>query len=233
MSCQYWSIDKNVWQWYENIELFKWWEITTTYYVLTCDLVHSREVTHRLEAQEELKTVITLVNGIFKEIILSPFVIVWGDSFQGALKSLSDFYSILETFEENFSVKFRCGIGIGSITTVFSPNSLEMDGPAFHRSHEALEFAKEEKRSVWIKSGKTSFDKVVNALLILLSTLKSGWTSKQKAVITLRKQNLTYKDIGKRRNITKQAVSNILKSAHWKDISLAIETLNNLTYDDS
>ena len=203
------------------------------YFILTCDLIRSREITRRLEAQEELKNAIDLINSVFKKIILAPFVIVWGDSFQGVLKSLSDFYSILETLEENLSMKFRCGIGIGTITTVFSLNTLEMDGPAFHRSHEALEFAKEEKRSVWIKSGKTSFDKVVNALLILLSTLKSGWTSKQKAVINLRKQNLTYEDIGKRRNITKQAVSNILKSAHWKDVSFAIETLNNLTYENS
>ncbi len=216
----------------KNIELSKRWEIPTTYCILTCDLVRSREVTRRLEAQEELKAAIKLINGVFRKTILSPFVIVWGDSFQGVLKSLSGFYSILETFEENLSVKFRCGIGIGKITTIFSPNTLEMDGPAFHRSQEALEFAKEEKRSVWIKSEKTSFDKVVNTLLILLSTVKSGWTNKQKAIIGLRKQDLTYKDIGKRRSITKQAVSNILKSAHWKDVSLAIETLNNLTYDD-
>ncbi|MCK4848052.1 MAG: hypothetical protein KAT16_03415 [Candidatus Heimdallarchaeota archaeon] len=202
------------------------------YYILTCDLVHSREVTRRLEAQEELKTAIKLINSVFKKNILSPFVIVWGDSFQGALKSLSSFYTILETLEENISVKFRCGIGIGTITTVFSPNTLEMDGPAFHRSQEALEFAKEEKRSLWIKSDKPSFDKVVNALFILLSTVKSGWTSKQKAIISLRKQDLVYEEIGKRRSITKQAVSSILKSAHWKDVSLAIETLNNLSYQD-
>ena len=143
------------------------------YFILTCDLVRSREITRRLEAQEELKNAIDLINGVFKETILAPFVIVWGDSFQVVLKSLSGFYSILETFEENLSVKFRCGIGIGRITTNFSPNTLEMDGPAFHRSQEALEFAKEEKRSVWIKSEKTSFDKVVNTLLILTFSIPS------------------------------------------------------------
>ncbi|MHA1946196.1 MAG: SatD family protein [Candidatus Hodarchaeales archaeon] len=203
------------------------------YYILTCDLVSSRDFKQRLEVQEELKITIELINNIFKETILSPFVIVWGDSFQGVLKSLSGFYSILETFEENLSVKFRCGIGIGTISTKFSLNTLEMDGPAFLRSREALEFAKEEKHSVWMKSEKASYDKIVNALLILLSTIKSGWTNKQKAVIKLRKQELKYKDIGKNRGISKQAVSNILKSAHWKDISFAIETLNNLTYVDS
>jgi hypothetical protein len=108
-----------------------------------------------------------------------------------------------------------------------------MDGPAFHRSQAALEFAKEEKRSVWIKSEKPSFDKLVNTSLILLSTVKSGWTETQKETIHLRRKSLKYENIGKRRGITKQAVSNILKSAHWKDVALAIETLNNLTYEDS
>jgi hypothetical protein len=207
--------------------------ISMKYYVLTCDLVSSRGFKQRLEVQEELKTTIKVINRIFEETILSPFVIVWGDSFQGVLKSLSDFYSILEAFEEKLSVKFRCGIGIGTISTKFSSNTLEMDGPAFLRSREALEFAKEEKYSVWMKSEKEYYDKIVNALLILLSTIKSRWTNTQKAVIKLRKQDLKYKDIGKIRGISKQAVSNILKSAHWKDVSLAIETLNKLTYEDS
>jgi hypothetical protein len=186
-----------------------------------------------LEAQEELKTTIKMINNTFKETILSPFVIVWGDSFQGVLKSLSGFYSILETFEEKLSVKFRCGIGIGTISTKFSSNTLEMDGPAFLRSREALEFAKEKKYAVWMKSEKVYYDEIVNALLILLSTIKSGWTKRQKTVIQLRKQDLKYKDIGKNLGISKQAVSIILKSAHWKDASFAIETLNKLTYGDS
>ena len=203
------------------------------YFILTSDLVGSRKINQRLQAQEELKNAIKIINTIYKETILSPFVIVWGDSFQGVLKSLTNFYSILETFEENLSVKFRCGIGIGTISTTFSLNTLEMDGPAFLRSREALEFAKERDYAVWMKTENTSFDEIVNALLILLSTIKSGWTNKQKEVIKLRKQNLTYNDIGKERGITKQAVSNILKSAHWKKVSLVIETLNNLAYTDS
>ena len=32
------------------------------YFVMTCDIVHSKEVTNRLEVQEELKTVIKQIN---------------------------------------------------------------------------------------------------------------------------------------------------------------------------
>ncbi|PWI47585.1 hypothetical protein CEE45_11065 [Candidatus Heimdallarchaeota archaeon B3_Heim] len=206
------------------------------YFVMTCDIVHSKEVTNRLEVQEELKTVIKQINIDYSKKIMSPFIIVWGDSFQGVLKELTDFYSIFERLEEDLSFKFRCGLGIGTISTKFSRKSLEMDGLAFHRSRAALKIASDNRRTAWIQSENDSFDQLTNSLLTLLTTLKLQWTNRQKEVIHLRKQGLTYEKIGKKiitekeENITKQAVSNILKSAHWEEISLAIETLNKLSY---
>ncbi len=206
------------------------------YVVLTCDIVHSREITNRLEVQETLKSVINQINLDYSERIISPFVIVWGDSFQGVLKELKNFYSIFERLEEELPFNFRCGIGIGTISTTISKNSMEMDGPAFYRSRGALEIAHKNQRSVWIQSKNKSFDQLTNSLLTLLNILKEPWTDRQKEVIHYRRQGLTYEKIGKRiktknsNNITKQAVSNILKSAHWEEIRIAIETLNNLTF---
>ncbi|MHA1993242.1 MAG: SatD family protein [Candidatus Hodarchaeales archaeon] len=206
------------------------------YFVITCDIVHSKDITDRYKAQESLKSVIKEINTKYSEKIISPFVIVWGDSFQGILKELKDFYLIIEHLEEGLPFKFRCGLGIGTITTKFSTNSLEMDGPAFYKSQAALKIASENHRIAWIQSENSLFDQLTNSVLTLLTTLKSGWTERQKKVIKLRKQNLTYEKIGKRiktkdkDKITKQAVSNILKSAHWEEITLAIETLNKLTY---
>ena len=203
---------------------------------MTCDIVHSKEVANRLEVQEELKTVIKQINIDYSKKIIAPFIIVWGDSFQGVLKELTYFYSIFERLEEDLSFKFRCGLGIGTISTQFSRNSLEMDGRAFHRSRVALKIASDNRRTAWIQSENGSFDQLTNSLLTLLTTLKLQLTDRQKEVIHLRKQGLTYEKIGKKivteseENITKQAVSNILKSAHWEEISLAIETLNKLTY---
>jgi hypothetical protein len=202
------------------------------FYVVTCDLVHSKQIKARSKVQETLKTAIRDINQKFVKLIAAPFVIVWGDSFQGVLKSLEGLYTILESFEKHLLVNFRCGLGIGQISTRFSKNALEMDGPAFHRSKEALSVAEKKRRSIWIQSNKEPFDRMVNTLFALLSTIKSGWTSRQRSIIQLRRQNLTYEGIGKKENITKQAVSNILKSAHWDVASLAIETLNNLSFSE-
>ncbi len=201
------------------------------YITLTCDLVSSKNATDRYAVQQELKEAISKINNVFSKKILSPFVIVWGDSFQGVLNSLNDFYTSLETIEECLSIDFRCGLGIGTINTPFSTNPLEMDGPAFHRSQKALMIAEKERRSVWILSEKESFDSVVNTIVTLLTTLKKWWTPRQQDIIKLRKKKLTYKKIGEKMEITKQAVSIILKSAHWEEVSLAIETLNNLNYE--
>ncbi|MHA1977858.1 MAG: SatD family protein [Candidatus Hodarchaeales archaeon] len=208
------------------------------YFVLTCDIVHSKKTTNRLEVQETLKAVIKQINSDYAKKLISPFTIVWGDSFQGVIKELKDFYPIFERLEEGLMLKFRCGLGVGKISTKISKNSLEMDGPAFHRSQAALKIASDDHRAAWIQSENDSFDQLTNSLLTLLTTLKLGWTKRQKKVIYFRKQGLTYEQIGKtietenRENISKQAISNILKSAHWKQITLAIETLNKLTFPE-
>ena len=70
--------------------------------------------------------------------------------------------------------------------------------------------AKKKGRTVWLQSDKTVFDNMINTILTLLITIRKGWTSRQQEIIKLRRKNLTYKEIGKRKEISKQAVSIIL-----------------------
>jgi hypothetical protein len=198
--------------------------------VLTADLKQSREKNKRSEIQNELKNAIRMINDAHSEKIFSPFTIVWGDSFQGVLNTLKNFYEIIEYFNQVISIGFRCGIGIGTIDTEVSKNPLEMDGPAFYYSREALTKAKKTNHQVMINSNNNKFDSLVNSLLILVETLKNRWTSRQKEIIYLKRNNKTYKEIGLTKRITKQAVNNILKSANWKVLSEAIDTLNTQVY---
>ena len=77
---------------------------------------------------------------------------------------------------------------------------------------------------------------MVNTIWVLLNTIKSNWTERQRQVIQLRRQGLTYDKIGEQLKskdkhfITKQAVYNILKSAQWEAIEHGINTLNHLEY---
>ncbi|MFW9903173.1 MAG: SatD family protein [Candidatus Thorarchaeota archaeon] len=196
---------------------------------MTCDLIHSKKVHERFKVQQELKNAVNVVNERYSKQILCPFTTVWGDSFQGALKSLDGFYQILDTFEQLISTEFRCGVGLGEISTEFSPNTLEMDGVAFHRSQDALSIAKKERVYAWIQSGNINFDKIVNTLLTLLYAVKSRWNAHQWEIIRLRQEGLTLEEIGNKKGISKQAVSKILKYTRSKAVFFAIETLNDLT----
>jgi hypothetical protein len=197
------------------------------YFIFTGDLIASRKIPNRSQIQKQLQLAIENINNQFNEQILCPFVIGWGDAFQGVLISLSGLYNIIEAFENQLTVNFRCGIGIGDISTEFTSNPLEMDGPAFQASQYALEEAKKNQRFVCIKSERIQFDMIVNTLWVLFSSIKSGWTQRQYEVIQLRRLNLTYEEIGQKLGITKQAVYNILKSAQWEAIE---HGLNHLEY---
>lgn len=196
---------------------------------MTCDLIHSKKVQERFKVQQELKNAVNVVNEKFSKQLLCPFTTVWGDSFQGALKSLNGLYPILDTFEQLISTEFRCGVGIGNISTEFSSNTLEMDGLAFHRSQDALNIAKKGRYYAWIQSDNTHFDKMVNTLLTLLYAIKTRWNSHQREIIHLRQEGMTYEEIGNTKGISKQAVSKILKYTHSKAVFFAIETLDELT----
>ncbi len=200
------------------------------YYIVTCDLIQSKKVENRAKVQQRIKDTLNFVNTQYSEQILCPFVIVWGDSFQGALKSLKGFYEIVEAFEELIPVDFRCGIGIGKITTEYSNNVLEMDGPAFYHSKSALEIAEKDHKSIWLQSGNTYYDVMVNTIMILLNALKKRWTDHQKEIISLRRKGKKYEEIGRQKDISKQAVNKALKTAQWAEASFAIHTLNEEIY---
>ena len=160
-------------------------------------LSNQKKVPERFQVQQKLKKAVNIINKQYLNEILCTFITVWGDSFQGALKSLKRFYYLLETFEELIPVEFRCGIGIAEITTEPSLNVLEMDGPAFHRSRAALEIAAKDQHRVWIQSANNLFDGMVNTILTLLYVLKASWTTQQKQIIRLRRKGMTYAEIGR------------------------------------
>ncbi len=196
--------------------------------VVTCDLIQSKDLSERSEIQENLKETIKFINKEYSENILCPFIIIWGDSFQGALKSLKGFYKIIEVFEENISTKFRCGIGIGEISTKISSTTLDMDGQVFHRSKNALNLAEKSHWQIYIQSGNDLFDEMINTIFILLYEIKTNWSDRQKDIIKLRRKGWTYKKIGAEKEISKQTVHKILKAAQWKSASKAISTLNKI-----
>ena len=192
----------------------------------------SRQIQNRVDVQQQLKHTLQEINQEYKSQLEAPFVIVWGDSFQGAIKSFKYTYEILESISERFPNKFRCGIGIGDISTSLSSNVLEMDGEALINSRFSLKVTAFYKLDVWIHSRNLLFNKTMNVLFLLLRTLTNQWTDTQREVIRYRKQHLTYQQIGELRGVSKQAINNILRSAKWPQIEMAKRLLFSIDITD-
>lgn len=196
--------------------------------VITGDLRKSRKLKNREEIQEGLKEILNKINQKYKERIIGRFILTGGDEFQGMLKTLQGSYSLLLSLEK-IPVNFYCGIGVGGINTKISSKVSEMDGEAFYKAREALQEAKKLRQTFLIKSGNPLRDKTLNVLFSLLGIIKEGWTSRQREITAFTRQNeLTYKEIGKKVGISKQAISQILKSAHWKEVRRAEEIITQM-----
>ena len=58
----------------------------TLYAAIVGDIINSKKIPNRQEAQKELQSVLNEINSKYKEAIASKFTIVRGDDFQGLIK---------------------------------------------------------------------------------------------------------------------------------------------------
>lgn len=118
------------------------------YVAMTCDLIGSRQLHNRQEAQYHLISVLAKVNQKFKGMIQSPFAITRGDEWQGLLKYPSMYMEVIKYLEKELApLGFYTGIGIGEISYEDPNLSVnQLDGPAFYLARDALNYAKEHQK---------------------------------------------------------------------------------------
>ncbi len=199
------------------------------YCVILGDIDHSRQFSpsERKHIQKQFQQAIEVINREFKHEIISHFLITLGDEFQGVLKSIVPSYQFVCRWTEILKpVNFSFGIGEGEIVTPLQKKALGMDGPAFHRARAALEEAKRKKQKIIYNTGDEKQEIVLNTIILLLDTIKKGWTARQKEVIAnylhYRKQNIVAQHL----KTTKSTVSEILASAHWPVVEEAEKKLD-------
>ena len=106
------------------------------YAVIIGDIVNSRAMDNRGEVQKRFRTVLSDINTKYKAYISAEFKITLGDEFQGLLSDRRNIFRIIMEIEDLMQpVRFRFGIGIGTIDTDINyGDSSEIDGPAYHLS---------------------------------------------------------------------------------------------------
>jgi len=192
--------------------------------VITVDIKGSRMINNRLRLQRELLNVLDAINEEFKDDLLAPFIITLGDECQGAFKSPRRAYDVILRFGKGLNISFYCGIGLGSLETSRSDKVTDMDGPAFHRSRDALELAEKQTKGMEVSivaiSGNDYLNDLLNVLLNVCLTIRNNWTDRQRQIAQYLEENpaTTYEETAQRFHVTKQAVSKVLKAARWSTL---------------
>jgi hypothetical protein len=179
------------------------------YTVIIGDVCGSRKMNDddRYEGQLFLKSAISQINEKFKDHIEAPFTITRGDEFQGVLANLPCMMSVLLEFERLlFPLTLWYGIGTGLIQRMGSALPLEMDGPAFHRASEALNYAKKKKKQMIYKSEQEQVDLLINTIFILMHAIKSRWNQSNFERYWRYKELGTYEKVAAYENVSAQAV---------------------------
>lgn len=164
------------------------------YVAIIGDIVGSKKIKNRQDIQKQFKAVLSEVNKRFTTDIASEFMITLGDEFQGLLKSRQNVMKIVREIEMAMTpVELRFGIGVGEVSTMIDfKNTLEMDGPAYHRARAMMDTMHEMKTqysvrqtNIMIASGDDNreIDELMNATLSVCSALKSKWTDRQKEIV--------------------------------------------------
>lgn len=180
--------------------------------VITADVIASRQQPVALADKE------VALAGINHPDLLTAFTVSRGDEVQAVVSRPVlplDLVRRLRFYCRPLSL--RVGLGIGRITNgLEKKNSWDMNGPAFFRSRRALETLKNERRVFTrVYTGDDDFDRLANALLVLMDAVQSGWTDAQWEAVTVYEEKGTYQEAAKILGIAYQNVEKRCRAARW------------------
>lgn len=187
--------------------------------VLIADIIGSKEIVQRRDFQQNFKTKIARINNHHKTKMVSPLTVTLGDEFQGVFSTAEGLFTLVHEIQVEFGeVRLRFAMGIGSIVTEINPEqAIGMDGPAFHRAREAMEFAKKKKRT-FSYSGPENSAALTNQMLHWIGLTLDKWKQDRLAILLLKLQGLNQKEIAGKVSMTQPAVSQTLTQPRIKAV---------------
>lgn len=173
----------------------------TLYAVIIGDMINSKKIPNRQEAQKELQGVLDKMNSKYNEAIASKFTITRGDEFQCLIKedSIHLIPEIIDRISFQFTYPVRFGIALGTIESDLNPNQcIGMFGQAFTLAEMAIEAAKQKKKNdyglnvVRYDLAYTPYHAPVNALNASSAFIASMWTTGQREILEILLENDIY-----------------------------------------
>ncbi len=198
--------------------------------VVTCDLIGSRKysVAQRREMEQRVRAAFGETCEVIRDAGADyfSFSVIQGDEFQFVLRQPAFAYRFILAFRNLLSAVcgaadplFRAGIGIGELA-VGGSISYQMDGTAFHNSRDAINRfrGKDAKRLTMIVTGLPKPDATIDLILELSDAFEDRWTLPQREVISAYLSGRNQTEIAKKRNHSRQSVSNILIDAQYSRV---------------
>ena len=195
------------------------------------DMRSSRRIRDREQAQERFLQVMDALNREFAASIQARFIVTHGDEAQGMLRpeTAPDALAAMErAIEGVFPVRLRFGIGMGTLSTPLQPESIGMDGQAWHAANRALDLARSRRKHVMFSGFGEQTDEQLCAVANLLLHLRSGWSPEQRRAIELMDAGMMQSAVAETLGISESAVSQRLATAGWhfyKDGRVAVISL--------
>ena len=173
----------------------------TLYAAIVGDIISSKKIPNRQEAQKELQSVLDETNSKYNEAITSKFTITRGNKFQGLIKE--DFIHLIPEiidrilFQFNYPVRF--GVALGTVEAEINPKQcIGMFGQAFTLAELAIEAAKQKKKNdydlnvVQYDLAYTPYHAPINALNASSAFIASMWTTGQREILEVLLENDIY-----------------------------------------
>lgn len=188
------------------------------YIALKLDIIGSRKLNERALVQKSFLSTAATINKKFHGVLEAEFIVTHGDEAQALLKK-SNAHMAFRIYEFlSISMRetdFRCGIGLGTLSTSVQKSAIGMDGIAWQNAQEAIQHAKKNRQAIHFVGFDLLIQTHLNALGNLLCYLHKRWTNEQIEAIRLLTQLSTQKEIATCLVISEAAVSKRLAAAGW------------------
>lgn len=197
------------------------------YVVIVGDVVKSGSIIDRAQYWKKLQKVTNKINKNYLEEFYAPMTILKGDEVSAVLNDLTSVYPIMRDFQELFypyRIRFVSVNGKLDVA-IDTKNASLMDGPAFWKANDYLEYIKKKKKYFKFDFGSEPTDMMLTTIANLVAHIKNNWSKREKEIIDLYEKTRKQEDVAKKYNISQQAVSDALKRAHWQIVRESEETL--------
>ena len=206
-----------------------------SYCAVIGDLVASKEISDRGQAQARVKEVIAEINNKYKEELAAKLMIYAGDEVQGLLATPAVSYKLVQELKRKLApLEVAFGLGVGGLTTALPSNPVtwELDGSAYHQARQMIEQAKKKKPTICYSFDQSIVKRegigaLINSLLYFIESNQANRTQRQQQVVklyqNLQSQEVTAEELG----ISQVAVSKILNNALYYQVQQAEASLNH------